>query len=501
MTDAEQSALAAGGPSGVHSFLGFIFRRKRLIISVFLGVVAVVTVLSHVLPPVYESTSKLLVERDLGSDKALLFRVNIPSAYEKYNWIQSEVQIIASYPVAASVIKQFGLEKFTDENPDKLNEQERNVLFKETVEAFLKHLDVSNRTNSNIIEVSFESKNPELAPDVVNQVIQTYIEHRAAIRNSSNNYEFLENQLKVVEDKLSKLERRKATFQYKNEVVEPETQLKILLSKLADFEKSLTVVRTKRIGKEAKLSVIMQRGEGDSAINFPSTEVSDSPSREKYIARRKGELLQMEMSRDRLLQRFKPTYEKIVELDGDIAATKQRIKAEIGQIIEQEKTAIKALQAEEAALRSSIAEIHRQIKDTAQTEYELAQISRGIDDNRDVYSTLLKQRESARLALARTGKGIKTMIISPAIVPLKPVRPNLPLNIFLAIVLGLVAGLGLAWIMDVYDTSIINAEEWTYLAGVRTFGSIPAAKSDGAERLIEGHTESLPSEHLPEGGR
>ena len=78
----------------------------------------------------------------------------------------------------------------------------------------------------------------------------------------------------------------------------------------------------------------------------------------------------MEMERERLLQKFTPKYQEIVNLENEIAATKKKIENEIHQIVEMEDASIRALKAEENALRSSINQIKGELKKLTQKEYE-----------------------------------------------------------------------------------------------------------------------------------
>lgn len=295
--------------------------------------------------------------------------------------------------------------------------------------------------------------------------------------DESKTYKFFEEQLKIADKKLRELEQRQASFKSKEAILSPETQVKILLTKLADYEKSLTENKTKRIGKEARLAVIRELQKTGST-NIPATEVSDSPSREKYIAKLRGELLDMEIRKDELLQRFRPTYKEVVELEHNIAATQKKIQREIQQIIEQEETAVKVLRAEERELKKLIDQTNQQVKEFSQKEYEIAQISRGIDDNRAVYSMLLKQREEARISGAKSERDVKIKVISPAVIPNKPVKPKKLLNLVLAMILGLTGGFGLAWYQEVKESSANYADAHTSPDGLNLRDSVHEIESE-----------------------
>ena len=276
----------------------------------------------------------------------------------------------------------------------------------------------------------------------------------------------------ITDKTLRELEQSQASYNRREEMISPKTQVDILLLKLSDYEKSMTAVLTKRIGKEAKLEVIKEQLTMDSEINIPFTEVSEGNSRELYIAKLKGELLDKKIQKEQLLQRFKPTYGEIIDLEKIIAITKKHIKREVLDIIEQEEASIQALQAEEEALQKLINKINEKIKQFAQKEYELTQLSRGIDENREVYSILLKQREEARISLAKTQKGVKIMVINPAIEPKNPISPNKKLNVTLASFLGLLTGIGIAFLVEYLSNSISTDKELKKFTGLKVLGSV-----------------------------
>jgi len=476
----EINQLEEQQPASLRSFLFVLFKRKKIILTFFFVVVGVVATGSFIMPEIYRAESKILVEKEVDSEKALLFRMNFPQGYEKYDFVNAEMEIMQSYPVISSIVQRFRLDTLGQTNQPRSEEDQENN-FSRAIKTFQESIEVENPKNSNIIAISYESKDPRLAADVVNTFLANYIAYRSEISAESDSYKFLEEQMQIADNKLRSLEQDQANFKEKKELGSPEAQMAILLTRLTDYEKSITEVRTRRIGKEAKLAVIIEQLKEGRDISIPSTESSDSPSREKYIAKLKGELLDMELRRGQLLQKFTPQYEEVVNLTNEIEATKAKIENEIQQIVKMEQTAVRALAAEERVLQNSIDKTKNELREFAQTEYEFSQISRGIDDNRDIYSMLLKQREEARLSLAKLERGVKIKVVSPAVVPREPVRPKKRLNIALALFLGITGGLGLAFFMEYFDHTINTPDDLEKYTGIPVLGSI---------REINGHTSN-----------
>jgi uncharacterized protein involved in exopolysaccharide biosynthesis len=452
-------------------FLNILFKRGRMILVFFLSVVVLVTVASLLMTPVYQANSVLLVERELDSEKALLFQIKDNTGYERYNWIQSEIEIIQSHPVAVQLVESFGLDTL-DRDEVWSTESEKAERFDKAVKSLKKRLKVESGTESNVITVSYEDEDPQFAMAVVEKAIEFYLDRRSKITSESKAYEFFEEQMQIADENLRELERHQTEYKQSEGVISPEAQKEILLARLADYEKSLTEIRTRRISKEAGLRVIKTHLKDGSAKSIPVTESSDSPSRERHIAKLKGDLLDLELQHESLLQKYTPQYEEVVHLQNQIDVTRGMIEKEIAEIINMEEVGIRALKAEEEVLMASIENTKREVEDFAKKEYDLLQLSRGIEENQEVYTMFSRQREEARISLAKHERGVKVSVISPAYVLPDPVKPKKTLNVVLSVIIGLIGGLGIAFFVEYFDHSISSPTELEKQTGMNVLGSI-----------------------------
>jgi len=182
------------------------------------------------------------------------------------------------------------------------------------------------------------------------------------------------------------------------------------------------------------------------------------------------------MSRERLLQKYKPGYTEVVEIENEIQTTKTHILKEVGQIINQEETAIQALLAEEEALQNSIALLYQQIKDHSQQEYKLGEITRDIEDTQEMYSLFRKQREESRISLAKAENNIKIRIIEPPVMPKDPIKPKRKLNILLSILVSIGLVILVTFIGGYFDHSLNTAEDVEYYLHLPLLASIREIK-------------------------
>ncbi len=457
------------GSSPLTRLLRVLFRRKRLITAGAGLLLAGVTAVTFLVPPTFRATAKLLLEREIDSEKTILLGVSVQADYSRYDWVNAEMEIIASGQVAARARQKVGplpggsVEARVGSRSGQIGEQE--------LMDFLRRLRVESTPKTSVVAVSFEAPDPAYAAAAANAVVEAYRTYRAQLHDQSDSYKFFQEQLRLADEKLRELQEKQAQYKQAAAMISPEAQRTVLLNRLSDYESRLTEVRTARIGKEARLGVL-KRELAQGRVGVPSTEASDSPSREKHIAKLRGELLDLQLRREQLLTRFTPEYAEVRHLDKQIAATQRQIAEEVEQIIQMETVGIAALRSEEQALESSIARIRGEIQALARQEYEYSQLSRGIDDNQQIYSMLLRQREEARISLAKMQTGVSVRVINPAEPPLNPVRPRKRLNMALGLLLAMCASVTIAFVREYFDHTVHEPAELEARTGLAVLGCV-----------------------------
>ena len=85
--------------------------------------------------------------------------------------------------------------------------------------------------------------------------------------------------------------------------------------------------------------------------------------------------------------------------------------------------------------------------------------------------------EEARISDAMDNQKIANIsVVEPALPPIKPVKPKKILNIILSIILGSVAGLGVAFSSEYFSHGFNNSEDVKKHLGLKVLASIPEMK-------------------------
>ncbi len=97
--------------------------------------------------------------------------------------------------------------------------------------------------------------------------------------------------------------------------------------------------------------------------------------------------------------------------------------------------------------------------------------SKAIDLQQQLYTSLVTQYEQTRTREAIQANLVS--IVNPAVLPLSPSKPNKPLNLALGLIVGAVAGIGLAFLFENLDGTLYSSEQITAITGQRPIGRIP----------------------------
>ena len=141
-------------------------------------------------------------------------------------------------------------------------------------------------------------------------------------------------------------------------------------------------------------------------------------------------------------------------------------------------------------LQSQIAELGKGFKNLPTTEQEIFRLTRDVKVNAQLYTNLLDSVQQLRLA--KEGKIGNVRVVDTAALPVRPVKPAKDLVISLAAVLGLIAGIGLAFLRNSLHQGIKNADEIEHKLGLNVFATVPHS----AKQREISHDQQSSEEHL-----
>lgn len=385
----------------------------------------------YIVEPTYEAKSVLMAS--LATDKLASVNKNGES-------VEAILNTISTYPVLTiqTYKEQIKSPKILQQVIEDLNLTEKEI----TRVGLRDMIALEAIKDTNLIEIKVSSGDPELAANIANAMADRFTEFVTDLskQQASKSSKFLRTQIESEKAKLDEasLELKKVMAQprgvdelaseqeaklmllseYKVGVVEKEVELSKLKAGLAAAEEELKktpqiLVTNKSVSEDQLLGRIVSENNNVSAAESAGITMKNEEININYL-----------------------------ELSTKVAEYKIEISG-ITKELEQMKSKIDQTQEEIERIQSELAE----------KRHQLNLVQRNVDIAQGTYDAFLKKYEEIRVA-ETTEVGESTInIVSPALVPIRPVGPRKMLNIAIAGVLGIMVGVFIAFFKEYWRKS------------------------------------------------
>ena len=474
--------------SSLRDFLAVLFRHKYAILIIFFTVLATVTLGSFLMSPTYEARSSLLIKfgreyiyRPEVGEKISDTRSLIPLDQEEM--INSEIQILTSRGLIEKVITTLKVENIypdlTEDPPKTMTPLQAAIL------RFEKKLSVEGIKKSNVIDVSFQHKDPRVAADAVNLLVNFLKEKHLQVYSDPKS-SFLEQQLTAYEQRLKESQHQMEAFKQKYQVFALEEQRSLLLKQRTDLDTGLKIAQNQVKELQYKLSSMKDQMQKVSK-DVPLTTETE---RYKIIDDAKVQLLTLQLKEQELLQKYQENTPMVItvreeikialnfiknqeeDLKGKVTTGQNVVYQEIEKEMIKTQAELSSQEAKSSNLMGQIAQLDKEIQTLDLRENEVQNLKRDLASNEMNYKTYLEKAEEARISddLNRQ-KMANISVIQAADVPSKPVRPRKALNIMLGIMIGAVSGLGLAFFAEYTGQGLSTPESAEKRLGLPVLGT------------------------------
>ena len=167
--------------------------------------------------------------------------------------------------------------------------------------------------------------------------------------------------------------------------------------------------------------------------------------------------------------------EKNKQNNKDAFDVAQYIPANAKMEVEQIKVNINTLTTDISKLKSQIRDYEKRIDNTPKREQQLKSLERDYNNKRENYNMLLNKKLETQISINmdKSQKGERFQVLDPAMLPEKPVFPNMKMLFFLTLVLGPNIGLGLVFLLEYLDTSFRSPKDIESSLGFSVLASVP----------------------------
>ena len=488
----------------LRDYFRVLVRRKWLILITLAVIVLLALVHNNRLQPIYSATATLIIDRESNKSPLTGQRVDYETYMSESLTFNTHFELIKSRPVMERVVRKLKLDQpgtdlFAHAVPEepsfikqaigyvrafvgnikrnlkrllKLDpppppEQDPIVSLSQIMQGMITIIPVEE---TRLLNIMVTSPLPQVAKEVANATAQAYIEFNLEnrVKSSNTTLTWLSDNLYEVKKKLEDAEQ--AFIEYKQSVnlISLEDSQRVSAQKISEFNDAYIAARNQRLELDTRIAKLEEIVSSGKEITSLRTLLDNQLIDSLY-----AQLVKLEVERSRLAKVYKAKHPKMVAVNTDIENTLSKLEQEVRKEVENLKAKRVVLASKEKVLQKTMDDFEAEAMESNKNTLKYTMLKRDVDVNQGLYDTLLARMKEADISDDIDVSNIR--ITEPATLPVYPVGPNKKRNLLLAIVLGLMLGIGSAFLLEYMDRSLHTEEDVKNHLNLPVLAVIPKA--------------------------
>ncbi len=464
-------------------------KRRHVLLGFFLTVVTLVSMVTFITTPLYEGSTKVMIEKVESADLTGNYR---RASYDPV-FYETQFQLIKSRAVARRVVKSLSLgdnydafigKVFKEGSPfrfvltglktlpgqlrdmfrsDDARAEDEVSLSKDEmlVKIVNERIQVRPVEGTRIVNISYLSPNPELAALIANTTAKAYIEETLEMKLASTrrSLQWMTKKAETEAQKLRQSEMELQRYMKEHNIVAIEDRMTVTPEKLSEINILLVRAETRRKELAALYSKVRKLGR-----NYWAATTISAISADPALQAIRAQIVGTEKSIMELSNKYGPKHPLMVKVKGDLQILKRKRNQEIDRLVESIKNEYELAQSNEGSLRSQLNATKTEALLLSEKFIQYGALKRVVDTNRQLYDALmLKLKEKS---ITEETQPVNLWIVEEATIPAKPARPWVAMNLLLAASVGGLGGLGLTFFLEYLDNTVKDPEDVEAKSGI-----------------------------------
>jgi polysaccharide biosynthesis transport protein len=491
----------------LYDYLLILRKHLWLTLTFMLSVVTIVAIATFRMQPVYVATSRIEIDRQNSNILPFQGVDSYDLMIDTDNYIETQSKILTSETMALETIRNSGLSSLPQySSPNGPSEAVAtgnlaNQKRPPELGGFLASLSVRRVPSSRLLDVSFESTDPQLAARIVNAHIETYVQSnfQSQYDSTTRATTWLRDQLEELKIRVQRSEDARIAYERQNQIWTLDDKQNVTSQRFVDANRELATAQNERIKRQAILE-FAKSGNIDAVPQIQS---------DATLAEFQRRLTDTISQHREALEQFGPNFPRVKRLQAQIQDIQENIQKEKQNIIDTLDSEYRQSVAREVMLSKELDIQKQDVNQMAGKMVEYNILKREAEANKVLYDGLLTKLREAGVSAGLRSSNIR--IVDPAMVPSTPSRPAKARNVALALVVGLVGGIGLALMREYMDNTVKTPDDIETLSRLPSLAVVPqfeATNGNGgggkrSTKLLPGSSSSghqkmeLVAQHLP----
>lgn len=456
-----------------------ILQKQRNVILLFLGTVLLTTLVGGLLRTrEYRAGAVIHLSPRTGQEVAVseVVDFNTRGFFEIQQFYRTQIQIILSRSVREEVVRRYEAAGYDD-----------LTLVDGGANTLLAMLTVVPEEQSQLVEIAVTHTDPERAATLANLVAEVYKDKNLDSRREASEgaTDWLQGQIDEYAARVKTAQEALDAYKGETKLVDADSSMNTLQARLnalngvyGDRTTALVEQQTTLKSHEA----LARAGAWRELAKVMEGPLLDTLERDLAAA------LATEAD---LAARYGPKHPDREQVAARLASLEASLRREVERILDADRAAVRVLEADVASLDAELASVKEAMLGYQQGVTTYGQLKDELDRSKGFYEKLSSRLEEVRLA-SRTQLN-NVQLVDAALPPTSPWKPNIPMSLAVATIVGVVGGVGLGLLREYLDDTISSPVDVTAHLKAPFLGLVPRLP-DG----ISGSEADLFTHHHPQ---
>lgn len=450
-----------------YQFINILWSRRWIALSALMMTVITTLVVSLSLPKQYVATTSIVVEQrsiDPVTGQALPIQL-LPG------YIATQVDVIASHNVARKVVDKLNLTN----NPQMQQEFPRfeeefskagNVgdIRDYAADLLLKKLEIRPSRESSLMQVDFSSTSQQFAALIANSFADAYIQTDIELRAQPAKLraDWFDSQMALLREHLEYAQSVLSTYQQQHGIVATDGHLDMENTRLMELSRQLVESQSRTGELQSRknlLTATVRQGGSSESLN----EVLGNP----LIQSLKSELARAEARFAELSKRVDTNHPLYKQAKAEVSSLQQKIQSEINMVLSGITGGVVSSSQRDKIVTDALTEQKIKVLELKKQYDEIGVFNREVENAQRAYDAVMQRAVQSRMESEMSQTNIS--VLSSALPPQKPAKPNVLLNMILSFFLGSMLGVGSTLLAELMDRRVRSAFDISELLAVPVF--------------------------------
>ncbi len=363
-----------------------------------------------------------------------------------------------------------------------LRERKQPYSEKEILDRFEWWVQVKLVRGTRLITIDAEAQDRVLAKQIsemlVNQYIRSNMEQRLEIAKQATG--FLVEEAERLRVKAEKAEQSLQEYKEKNQAVSLDDSQNIVLDDLKNLNQKLTTARSERLKLEADFGQVQKLGKKSAQDLLAIASVANSPSVveiKKRVAEQEGQLANLN-------QRYLPKHPKYIQAQSELKELQDALGRAAIVAADSLGTAFNSAKDAEQKFEQALKEREQKLLELNKIAIPYNTLAREVQSSRAMYDAVLTRLKETDVT--KNVDQVNFRVVEPPFVADKWILPKVKVDVILTLIGGLVAGVGIAFVLNAMDNSFKTVDQAERILALPAIGAVPKVEEtmEGKDLLI-----------------